>query len=261
MKSALSKIKQIKPLIHHITNWVTIYDCANVTRTFGALPVMAHAPEEVTDMVKLSSALVLNIGTLTTEIIHSMIIAAKVANIHKIPIVLDIVGVGATPFRDKMAEEIINSAEITVIKGNYSEISKLAGENVITKGVEATAINSNPIESVKCLATSKKCTIVMTGKEDIISDGKRVFIVKNGHEYMGAIVGTGCMASSVIGLFAAINSDYCDAAKDALCYFEIAGQLAAENVKGLGSFKVQLYDEITNLSDDIVEKMINIEIK
>ena len=259
MQKPLEKIRETKPLIHHITNWVTIYDCANITRTFGALPVMAHAPEECADMTRISSALVLNIGTLTNEIIDAMILSAKAANERKIPIVLDAVGVGATKFRDYMAAKIIDSVHIDIIKGNYSEIAKLAGEKAQTKGVEATSINADPRQIAKELAKSRSCTVVMTGKEDIISDGARTFIVRNGHEQMGSIVGTGCMAASVIGSFAAVNSDYCDASKDALCYFGIVGELAAEISRGPGSFKVNLYDEAFNLSDEKAEKMMNFE--
>lgn len=259
MQEPLKKIKETRPLIHHITNWVTIYDCANITRTFGALPVMAHAPEECADMTRISSALVLNIGTLTNELIDAMILSAKAANEKKIPVVLDAVGVGATKFRDYMAAKIIDSVHVDIIKGNYSEIAKLAGEKAQTKGVEATSINADPRQIARELATSKSCTIVMTGKEDMISNGKKTFVVRNGHELMGSIVGTGCMAASVIGSFAAVNPDHCDAAKDALCYFGIAGELAAEVSRGPGSFKVNLYDEIFDLSDEKAEKMMNFE--
>jgi hydroxyethylthiazole kinase len=259
MRSPLQIIRETRPLIHHITNWVTIYDCANMTRAFGALPVMAHAPEECADMTGISSALVLNIGTLTSEIIDSMLMSAAAANNKKIPVILDAVGVGATKFRDEMAAKILNSVHIDVIKGNYSEIAKLAGENAKTKGVEATSINADPIKIAKELAKSKLSIVVMTGKEDIISDGDRAYIVKNGHEQMGSIVGTGCMAASVIGIFASINPDYYEACRDALCYFGIAGELAAAKSHGPGSFKVNLYDEVFNLSDEKVEKMINFE--
>ena len=132
----LKKIKQEKPLIHHITNWVTIYDCANIVRAVGALPVMAHAKEEAADMVRIASALVLNIGTLTNELIEAMKIAGKAANEKGIPIVLDAVGVGATKLRDDKAFELLNELNINIIKGNSSEIAKLAGEDVATKGVE-----------------------------------------------------------------------------------------------------------------------------
>ncbi|KKH97831.1 hydroxyethylthiazole kinase [Methanosarcina sp. 1.H.T.1A.1] len=261
MKDPLKTIRETKPLIHHITNWVTIYDCANMTRAFGALPVMAHAPEECADMTKISSALVLNIGTLTSEIIDSMLLSAAAANEKKIPVVLDAVGVGATKFRDEMAAKLLGSVHIDIIKGNYSEIAKLAGEKAETKGVEATAINADPEKVAKAFAKAESCIVVMTGKEDIISDGNKTFIVKNGHELMGSIVGTGCMAASIIGSFASVNPDYCDAAKDALCYFGVAGELAAEKSSGPGSFKVHLYDEVFNLSDEKVKDMMKVEEK
>ena len=261
MNEPLKTIRETKPLIHHITNWVTIYDCANMTRAFGALPVMAHAPEECADMTMISSALVLNIGTLTSEIIDSMLLSATAANEKNIPVVLDAVGVGATKFRDEMAAKILASVHIDIIKGNYSEIAKLAGENAETKGVEATSINADPEKVAKAFAKSESCIVVMTGKEDIISDGNMTFIVKNGHELMGSIVGTGCMAASIIGSFASVNSDYCDAAKDALCYFGVAGELAAAKSNGPGSFKVHLYDEVFNLSDEKVKSMMKVEEK
>jgi len=259
MKNPLKTIRETKPLVHHITNWVTIYDCANITRAFGALPVMAHAPEECADMTKISSALVLNIGTLTPEIINSMLLSAAAANEKKIPVVLDAVGVGATKFRDEMAAKILGSVRIDIIKGNYSEIAKLAGEKAETKGVEATSISADPEKVAKEFAKSSSSVVVMTGKEDVISDGSRTFIVKNGHGLMGSIVGTGCMAASIIGSFAAVNPDYCFAARDALCYFGAAGELAAKKSAGPGSFKVNLYDEVFNLSDEKVKDMMKVE--
>ncbi len=242
MKNPLKTIRETKPLVHHITNWVTIYDCANITRAFGALPVMAHAPEECADMTKISSALVLNIGTLTSEIIESMLLSAAAANEKKIPVVLDAVGVGATKFRDEMAAKILGSVRIDIIKGNYSEIAKLAGENAETKGVEATSISADPEKVARKFAKSSSSVVVMTGKEDIISDGNRTF-----------------MAASIIGSFASVNPDYCDAAKDALCYFGAAGEFAAGKSTGPGSFKVNLYDEVFNLSDEKVKDMMKVE--
>ena len=260
MNSPLQKIRETKPLIHHITNWVTIYECANMTRAFGALPVMAHSPEECADMTAISSALVLNIGTLTSEIIDAMILSASSANEKKIPVIFDAVGVGSTKFRDEMAAKILDSVHIDIIKGNYSEIAKLAGESTETKGVETTSINVDPEKVAKELAKSKSSIVVMTGKEDIISDGKKIYI-RNGNKQMGSIVGTGCMAASVIGVFASINSNYCDASKDALCYFGVAGELAAEKSNGPGSFIVNLYDTVFNLSDEQVKNMMDFEEK
>jgi hydroxyethylthiazole kinase len=261
MKTPLKTIREIKPLVHHITNWVTIYDSANITRVFGALPVMAHAPEECADMTRISSALVLNIGTLTSDLIEAMLLSAAAANEKRIPVILDAVGVGATKFRDEMAAKLLDSARIDIIKGNYSEIAKLAGEAAETKGVEATAINADPEKLAKEFAKTRASVVVMTGKEDIVSDGERIYIVKNGHERMGSIVGTGCMAASIIGSFAAVNPDYCEAAKDALAYFGVAGELAAEKSRGPGSFKVNLYDEVFDLTDEKVESMLKVEAK
>lgn len=251
----LSKIKLQKPLVHHITNWVTIYDCANVVRAFGALPVMAHAKEEVEDMAGIASALVLNIGTLTPELIDSMILAGKKANAKKIPVVLDCVGVGATSLRDTEAKRLLESIHIDIIKGNSSEIGKLAGAKAQTKGVEALSVEGNLIDLSKKLALEQKATVVITGKEDIVSNGKETFLVKNGDAMMGSIVGTGCMAASVIGAFAAIEKDYSIASAAALACFGIAGELAAEKSNGPGSFKENFYDEIYNLNKENVGKM------
>ena len=239
----LEKVRKEKPLIHHITNWVTIYDCANITRAFGALPVMAHAKEESNDMTKIASALVLNIGTLTSSLINSMILAGKGANEKGIPIVLDAVGVGATKFRDDKTFELLDKIRINIIKGNASEIAKLAGKSVKTKGVESTEVKTNLIDVAKKLANKRKSTVVITGKQDIVTDGIRVYLIRNGHKMMGNIVGTGCMATSVIGSFAAVEKDYTLASVAALSCFGIAGELAAIKSNGPGSFKERFYDE------------------
>src|SRR3989338_5751009 len=236
-----NRIKEQKPLVHHITNWVTIYDCANIVRAIGALPVMAHAKEEAADMAKIASALVLNIGTLTTELIESMKLAGRAANEKKIPIILDAVGVGATKMRNDKAAELLNELHIDIIKGNASEIAKLAGMDVQTKGVETTKVEANLIDVAKKLASEKKATVVITGKEDIITNGTETYICKNGHVMMGSIVGTGCMVASVIGAFAAVEKNYVKAASAALVVFGIAGELAARRASGPGTFKEAFY--------------------
>ena len=257
----LKKIKEQKPLVHHITNWVTIYDCANIVRAIGALPVMAHAKEESGDMAKIAGALVLNIGTLTNELIESMKIAGKAANEKKIPIILDAVGVGATKLRDDKALELLNELKIDIIKGNASEIAKLAGEQVETKGVEATKVEADLIEVAKKLANDKKATVVITGKEDIVTNGTDVYLCQNGHNMMGSIVGTGCMVASVIGAFAAVEKDYAKAAASALACFGIAGELASRNSTGPGSYKQSFYDEIYNLNETDIHDMEQLEKK
>ncbi|MBI2659925.1 hydroxyethylthiazole kinase [Candidatus Woesearchaeota archaeon] len=253
------KVRSNKPLVHHITNWVTIYDCANMTRAFGALPVMAHAKEESADMAAIASSLVLNIGTLTPELIDSMIAAGKSANKKNIPVVLDAVGVGATKLRDNEALRILKEIKVDIIKGNASEIAKLAGMNVTTRGVESTEVEANLADLAKDFANKANSTVVITGKQDIISDGKKVYLVNNGHQMMGSIVGTGCMAASIIGAFAGVEKDYAKASAYALASFGIAGELAAQNSKGPGTFKENLYDEAFNLDAKKLTQMAKIE--
>ena len=255
----LEKVRREKPLVHHLTNWVTIYDCANMTRVFGALPVMAHAPEESGDMARIASSLVLNIGTLTTGLIESMIIAGKSANERGIPVVLDAVGVGATAFRDNMAKKLFDELEIGIVKGNASEIARLAGENVVTRGVEATKVEADLIRVAQILAKARNMTVVVTGEEDIVAGGESVYLVRNGHRMMGEIVGTGCMAASVIGAFAGVESDHPKAAAAALACYSIAGELAALESKGPGTFKEAFFDAVYNLDRETVERMINVE--
>ncbi len=253
--SHLERVRTEKPLVHHITNWVTIYDCANIVKVFGASPVMAHAKEEVADMTSLASALVLNIGTLTTDIIEAMKCAGVAANKKGIPVVLDACGAGATPFRDEKCFELLDQIKIDIVKGNTSEIARLAGEAVQTKGVDAVEVEKNLIHIAQELAFSRNCVVVITGKEDIIADNKNVlYKVNNGHEMMARIVGTGCMAASVIGTFAAVESNLALAAAVGLCCYEIAAERAAEETCAPGAFKERLFDCVYSLDKDVVEK-------
>lgn len=257
----LKKLKEKKPLVHHITNWVTIYDCANVVRTIGALPVMAHAKEEAAEMAGMASALVLNIGTLTGSLVESMKLAGKAANVKNVPVVLDAVGAGATGFRDEKSLELIRELHIDIIKGNRSEIAKLSGMDVFTKGVESTEFEGNLEEIARKLACKRNSTVVITGREDIIADRDSLYICRNGHPMMGSIVGTGCMAASIIGAFAAVEKDYALAAAAAMAVFGIAGELAAEKSEGPGTFKEQLYNALYKLGPADIEKLEKLEEK
>jgi hydroxyethylthiazole kinase len=252
---ALEKVRTEKPLVHHLTNWVTIYDCANIVKVFGASPVMAHAKEEVADMASIASALVLNIGTLTVDLVEAMLLAAKAANRKGIPVVLDICGAGATRFRDDMCFKILDEAKVTIIKGNASEIARIAGERVHTKGVDAATVEMNLQDVAQGLAKKRSCTVVITGEEDIVADEERVVRVKNGHAMMASIVGTGCMATSVIGTFAAVEKDPVAASVSGLVCYEVAAEIAAEAAQGPGSFKEKMFDAVFNLDAETVNRM------
>jgi len=257
--SILEKIRAQKPLIHHLTNWVTIYDCAQVTRTIGALPVMAHAPEEVGQMARSSSALVLNIGTLTREFVDSMIVAGEAANSKRIPVVLDAVGVGATDMRTSEARMLMREIKVDIVKGNAGEIGALAGVETEVRGVESISVKGKPEDIAASFAKRTKSVVVITGKTDVVSDGKRTYKVHNGHELMGKVVGTGCMAASVIAAFAAVEKDYAKAAAAALACFGITGEIAAKDAKGPGTFKEAFFDVLYNLDEKQINEKIKIE--
>jgi hydroxyethylthiazole kinase len=251
----LNKVRLHKPLVHHITNWVTIYDCANIVKALGASPVMAHAGEEVADMAGIACALVLNIGTLTADIVEAMQRAAKSANQKGIPVVLDVCGAGATKFRDDMCSRILDEAKIDILKGNASEIASIAGENVRTRGVDSGTVEKDLREVAVNLAKERSCVVVITGEEDIVADACRAVLVSNGHLMMTNVVGTGCMAASVIGTFAAVESDLVEASVAGLVCYEVAAEIAAKRAKGPGTFKIELYDAVFNLDADTLNSM------
>jgi len=250
----LKKVREQKPVVHHITNWVTIYDCANIVKALGASPVMAHAREEAADMAKIASSVVLNIGTLTVELVESMRLAAKAANRKGIPAILDVCGAGATRFRDDTISELLAQVKIDIIKGNASEIARVSGKDVLTKGVDAGDVQGDMVKIAFSLATKNKCVVVVTGKEDIVTDGKKTLIVKNGDPMMTHVVGTGCMAASVIGTFAGVEKDLVAASASGLVCFEIAAECAAKISKGPATFKEKFFDCLFNLDQGTIEK-------
>jgi len=258
----LKRVRSERPLVHHLTNWVTVYDCANIVKVLGASPVMAHASEEAAEMAGISSALVLNIGTLTSDFVACMILAAASANRKGIPVVLDVCGAGATAFRDRKCFEILDTVRVDIVKGNGSEIARIAGERVSTKGVDASAVDAagrSLVAVAESLAEARDCTVVVTGPEDIVTGGGRTYRVKNGHPMMACIVGTGCMAASVIGTFAAVEKDYACASAAGLACYEIAAELAALEAPGPGNFKERLFDAVFNLDEETAQRMQKIE--
>jgi hydroxyethylthiazole kinase len=255
----LERVRQQKPVVHHLTNWVTIYDCAQIVKTLGASPVMAHAPEEAAEMAQIASALVLNIGTLTVDFVEAMKIAARSANRKGILVVLDVCGAGATTLRDSKCLELLDEVRVNVIKGNSSEVARLSGERVQTRGVDATEVGGDLIMLAKKLADQRKATVVITGKVDIVTDGRTTHFVKNGHPLLTHLVGTGCMATSVIGAFAAVEPSLSLAAASGLACYGIAAELAAEQARGPGSFKERLFDSLYLLDRETVERMQRVE--
>lgn len=248
-------VRRQSPVVHHLTNWVTIYDCAQIVKTLGASPVMAHAPEEVADMTRIASALVLNIGTLTVDMVEAMKLAAAAANTRKIPVVLDACGAGATTLRDRKVFELLGQVRVDILKGNASEIARIAGLDIRTKGVDATEVGTDPGPIARELAVDRGLTVVVTGREDIVADADGISRIHNGHALMTRVVGTGCMATSVIGTFAAACPNLRRASVAGLVCYEIAAELAADTASGPASFKLALFDRLHGLDRQTVETM------
>lgn len=256
--SIFNNLKEIKPLVHHITNYVTVNDCANITLAIGASPVMSDAIDEVEDMVSIASALVINIGTLNNVKVDSMIKAGKKANELGIPVILDPVGVGATPYRKDTALKLIKEIKFAVIRGNLAEIKVLCGMNALSKGVDSEESDlTNAKEVALTLSKTLNTIIAITGVFDYISDGSKVIVLKNGHEMLKNVTGTGCMTTSLIGSYCGASKDYMNAAVLGVMTMGIAGEIAYENLnknEGSGSFRVKLMDAIYNFSIDDISK-------
>jgi hydroxyethylthiazole kinase len=243
-------VREKRPLVHHITNYVTVNDCANITISVGAAPVMADAPEEVCEMVSFANALVLNIGTLNKGQIESMVLAGGMANDRGLPIILDPVGAGATQYRTESAQRLLDELEITILKGNAGEIGTLAGAEASVKGVDSAGVTGDMETIAGHFAKRAGITVVVSGPVDIVTDGKRVLLVENGHPMMGSISGTGCMAASVTAAFAAVADDPVIASAAALAAFGIAGEKAAACARGPYSFRTALFDEMAAMKPE-----------
>jgi len=258
----LNKVRENKPLVHHITNYVTVNDCANITLAVGASPVMADAIGEAADIAAIAGAVVLNMGTLNERTIPSMIAAGKAANAKGIPVVFDPVGAGASKLRNDTAANLIREVKFSVIRGNISEIKYIAGLSSQTKGVDASdsdlAGAGSAGQAAQTLARKLGCVVVISGAVDAVSDGKKTVFVENGHPMLGSLTGTGCMCSSLIGSFCGASPDEpLAAAAAAMMCMGIAGELAYESAgqRGNGSFRIALHDAISRMDAATLEKL------
>jgi hydroxyethylthiazole kinase len=242
-----ARVRERRPLIHHITNVVTVNDVANVTLALGASPVMAHAPEEVEEMVSAAGALVLNVGTLTRQTIDVMIAAGRRANQREIPVILDPVGVGATTFRTTQVWRILDEIRIACVRGNAGEIAALGGTAGRVRGVDATGRADGVDRLAGEVARRTGAVVAATGAADILSDGTRMVRLDNGHPLLAQITGSGCMATAAVAAFAAVDPDALAAAASGLACFEIAAECAAAESRGPGTFRAALLDALAAL--------------
>jgi hydroxyethylthiazole kinase len=241
----LAAIRERKPLVHQITNYVVMNETANATLALGALPVMAHAREEVEEMASLAAALVLNIGTLSPPWVEAMLAAGRAANEAGAPVVLDPVGAGATSYRTEAAKKILDEIEVAVVRGNPAEIATLAGREAEIRGVESMGASDGAGELALAAARKLDTVVAVTGAIDHVSDGQLAIAVANGDPLLATITGSGCMSTAVTGCFLAVRPEAPLAATaEALVAFGVAGEDAARVARGPGSFHAGLYDAL-----------------
>lgn len=255
----MAAVREQKPLVHNITNFVVMNITANIILAAGGLPIMAHAREEVEEMVSASNALVLNIGTLWQEQIEAMLLAGKKANELNIPVIFDPVGVGATAYRTDSALKILSEVKMAIIRANPAEMAALCGRSAVIRGVESASGGADAEEIAREAGARYECAAAVTGPTDIISDGTRVYRVHNGTPMMATITGTGCMASAVCGCFAAVERDSAVAATSALAAYGMAGFMAAHISKGPGTFNANLFDLMANMKTDVLRNGAKVE--
>lgn len=269
----LDKVREVKPLVHNITNYVTVNDCANMLLACGGSPIMADDSLEVEEITSICSALVLNIGTLNSRTVESMLLAGKKANMLNIPVVLDPVGAGASKLRTSTTSKLLQEIKFTVIRGNISEIKTIALGTNTTIGVDANIVDKvtednleNVIKFTKALSNKTGAVIAITGAIDLIANEESTYVIKNGHKSMGYITGTGCMLTSIIGAFCGANKEnYLRATATAIGAMGLCGELAYKKInekdEGIGSLKVYLIDAMSNLDGKRLKAGVKIESK
>ncbi|SET34465.1 hydroxyethylthiazole kinase [Paenibacillus sp. NFR01] len=247
----IEKIRQLNPLVHNITNIVVANFSANGLLALGASPFMADAHEEVADVAAMSGAVVLNIGTLNDYAIHSMLLAGQSANAAGVPLVLDPVGAGATAYRSDVTGRLVRELKLTALRGNVAEVANVAGVDWASKGVDAGQGDGDVVALALKAARKLGCVVIVTGKEDCVTDGERVFMVDNGHPVLTKVTGTGCLLSAVVGAFLAVSEgSHLEAAAEAVAFYGAAAEIAAEitDGRGPGSFQIEFLNQLSVLT-------------
>lgn len=248
LESILVSLSKKQPLVFSITNYVTLLEVAQGIRDCGALPVMGYEKEAAEQLTQISSALYLNIGTVSKERYESMVASGKIANKMGIPVILDAVAAGATPYMTGKATGILEEVKVDVIKGNRGEIATICGGKAEVRGVEAMSSPENLLELMKDYSKKHKSVMVASGAVDYVTDGKKSYLINNGTKEMGLIVGSGCVSSGIVAAFSTVQSDYALASALAMAYFGVAGEHASKVSKLTGTFRASLFDNIYSLA-------------
>lgn len=271
-ENMLENVRKKNPLIHNITNYVTVNDCANIVLACGASPIMADDKKEAADITEICAGLNINIGTLNTRTIDSMLIAGKRANDLNHPIVLDPVGAGASKLRTDTAMRLLKEVKFSVIRGNISEIKTLASGSGTTKGVDADVADKvtedNLDEAVvfaKAFAGKTGAVIAITGAVDIVADSKKAYCIRNGHSMMSSITGTGCQLSAMTAAFVTANPECpLEAAAAAVCTMGYAGEVAHSRLTemdGNATYRNYIIDAVYNMTPEMLGKGAKYEVR
>ena len=244
----LSAVREKAPLIHNITNFVVMNVTANALLALGASPIMAHAKEELEELIGIASALVLNIGTLDPAWIESMESAALLAGRRGVPVILDPVGAGASRLRTQTALNLIQIQRPAIVRGNASEIMALAGASGVTKGVDSVHGTEDAEDAARSLALSTGSVVVASGAIDFITDSKTAFYISGGSPLIPRITGMGCTSTALLGAFAAVAASPLAAAIDGMAIMKVAAELAAQKAQGPGTLQVHFLDALCNLT-------------
>jgi len=251
LSESLAAIRETKPLVQQLTNEVTKHDLANITLHWGALPVMADAPDEAPEMAELAGAILLNTGRMSDSNIEALHNAGEAANELGVPVVLDPVGVGATSTRTAVAESLLETVDCTAIKGNYGEISALAGVEADVKGVESVGEYDEIAQTAQALADATGAAVVASGEQDVVASADVAYHIESGHEMMGEVVGTGCMLGSTVATFCTSVDEPLTAAVHATLAYGLVGERAAEiDYNGPASYRTNFHDSVWNFTPE-----------
>ncbi|ANQ18746.1 hydroxyethylthiazole kinase [Vibrio natriegens] len=254
---ALASVRQQKPLVVNITNYVVMNNTANALLAIGASPIMAHSKQEMAEMMSFAGALVINIGTLDSEWTPRMIFAVEQANANGKVVILDPVGCGASTLRTETSRQIARLADKLIIRGNASEIIALAGEQAQSKGVDSLDSSDAALGAAQFLVAEYGANVVISGETDYIVTKSQTVTLGNGHEMMPYVTGMGCTLSALTGAFAAVGDETGLAAAAVL---GVAGEIAAEQARGPGSLQLTLLDELYQLDEQTLAKRLKLTV-
>jgi len=262
--SFLQKVRQQNPLVHNITNVVVTNFTANGLLALGASPFMAYAHEEVADVAAMAGAVMLNMGTLDEYTLQSIMLAGQSANRAGVPVVFDPVGAGATAYRTKAARQVTEQMQVDILRSNIAELAHVAGAEWNIRGVDAGAGEGDRVKLAQQSAQQLGTLVVVTGQQDIVTDGQTTLIISNGHELLTRVTGAGCLLSSVVAAFAAVSGGreyWLPAAAEALAFYGVAAEIAAKLTaeQGTGSFQVELINQLSLLTPEELQKLARIE--